>query len=38
MTTTGQQLYDGEKLSITKIDRENDLLYLNKPVPTDCFT
>ena len=37
MTTTGQQLYDGEKLSITKIDRENDLLYLNKPVPTDCL-
>ena len=37
MTTTGQQLYDGSKLAIKNIDRENDILELEKPVPTDCL-
>jgi len=37
MTTTGQQLYDGSKLAIKHIDRENDILELEKPVPTDCL-
>ena len=37
MTTTGQQLYDGSKLAIKNIDRDNDILELEKPVPTDCL-
>ena len=37
MTTTGQQLYDGSKLAIKHIDRDNDILELEKPVPTDCL-
>ena len=37
MMTTGQQLYDGSKLAIENIDRENDILELEKSVPTDCL-
>ena len=37
MMTTGQQLYDGGKLVINNIDRDNDILELEKPVPTDCL-
>lgn len=37
MTTTGQQLYDGNKLVIKNIDRDNNILELEKEVPTNCL-
>ncbi len=37
MMTTGQKLYDGEKLKLEYLDRTNSIIKLNKPIPTDCL-
>jgi DNA polymerase elongation subunit (family B) len=37
MMTTGQKLYDGEKLKIINLDRDNNSITLSKPIPTDCI-
>ena len=37
MSLTGQQLYDGEKLSIIELDKPRSRLLLSKPIPTDCM-
>jgi DNA polymerase elongation subunit (family B) len=37
MTTTGQQLYDGAKIAIRNINRDEGILELEKTVPVDCL-
>ena len=37
MALTGQKLYDGEKIPVIKIDKPNNILVLDKPVPIECL-
>ncbi len=37
MATTGQQLYDGDKIMVHAIDRESGTLTLARPVPVNCI-
>ena len=37
MMTTGQKLYDGDKMKILELNRETNVIKLDKPVPTDCM-
>jgi DNA polymerase elongation subunit (family B) len=37
METTGQELYDGAKIKVLDIDRDNHILTLDKPIPKDCL-
>lgn len=37
MATTGQQLYDGDKILVEAIDREAGILTLARPVPVNCI-
>ena len=37
MATTGQQLYDGDKIRVLDVDREADILTLERPVPTNSL-
>jgi DNA polymerase elongation subunit (family B) len=37
MATTGQQLYDGEKIRVLDVDREAETLVLERPVPTNSL-
>ena len=38
MATTGQQLYDGEKIRVLDVDRDAETLTLERPVPTNSLT
>jgi DNA polymerase elongation subunit (family B) len=37
MMTTGQKLYDGDKMKILELNRENNIIKLDRPVPTNCM-
>ncbi len=37
MATTGQQLYDGDKIRVLEVDREAETLTLERPVPTNSL-
>lgn len=36
MLTTGQKLYDGDKLKILEVDKDKNMIVVDKPVPVDC--
>ena len=38
MMTTGQKLYDGDKMKILELDRETNIIKLDRPVPTNCMS
>ena len=37
METTGQELYDGAKIKVLDINRDNNILTLEKPIPRNCL-
>jgi DNA polymerase elongation subunit (family B) len=37
MATTGQQLYDGDKIRVLEVDRDAETLTLERPVPTNSL-
>lgn len=37
MATTGQQLYDGDKIRVIDVDRDAETLTLERPVPTNSL-
>ena len=37
MATTGQQLYDGDKIRVLDVDREAETITLERPVPTNSL-
>ena len=37
MATTGQQLYDGDKIRVLDVDRESETITLERPVPTNSL-
>jgi len=37
MATTGQQLYDGDKIRVLDVDRDAETLTLERPVPTNSL-
>jgi DNA polymerase elongation subunit (family B) len=38
MSSTTAKLYDGDKLKILDIDRENSLITLDRPIPKSCLS